>query len=257
MLITLIITTHKGSQALACILKTLLLTTDRSFEIIVAEDGQDPLVASVVQAFLSHLPIQHISQEHLGMRKSRILNSALRIAAGDYIIFLDGDCVPHPKFLDDHRTLAKQGYFVQGRRAFIKESAVTSFMHQPSTGYFLKLWCSGNATGFFKGFRIPFAYIKTDTRLKGILGCNFAAWKADVYAINGFDAAFEGWGKEDSDLARRLYIIGLKRRFVYAHCIVYHLNHPKQTINIQNDYLFESKKDQTIAKCKQGIYFDT
>ena len=39
----------------------------------------------------------------------------------DYIIFLDGDCLPHKHFINDHLNLAEIGYFVQGRRCFINE----------------------------------------------------------------------------------------------------------------------------------------
>jgi glycosyltransferase involved in cell wall biosynthesis len=256
MLLTLIITAHKQSTNLKCILGLLELVSDSNLEIIVTEDGQDPDTLKVVAAYSNSLRIQHISQEHTGMRRSRILNAALRIASGDYIIFLDGDCIPQRHFLTDHRKLAEHGYFIQGRRAYIKEPSVDRFIKHPTPFSFLKLWFKGQASGFYKGFRLPWGFIKQNRELKGTLGCNIAAWKADLYAVNGFDEAFEGWGREDSDLIARLYVLGLKRKFVHAHCVVYHLNHPKLPPCVQNNSLLEAALQKNSLRCAHGIELD-
>ena len=34
--------------------------------------------------------------------------------------------------------------------------------------------------------------------------CNLAVWRSDLDRVDGFDASFSGWGKEDSDLLVRL-----------------------------------------------------
>ena len=35
---------------------------------------------------------------------------------------------------------------------------------------------------------------------EGARSCNLAVWRADIDRVDGFDQAFSGWGKEDSDL---------------------------------------------------------
>ena len=69
--------------------------------------------------------------------------------------------------------------------------------------------------------------MQRDTAQRGIIGCNLAVWRDDLLAINGFDEEYSGWGiGEDSDMGTRLYHLGRLRKFVYAHAIVFHLNHP-------------------------------
>ena len=35
---------------------------------------------------------------------------------------------------------------------------------------------------------------------EGARSCNLAVWRSDLDRVDGFDASFSGWGKEDSDL---------------------------------------------------------
>ena len=42
--------------------------------------------------------------------------------------------------------------------------------------------------------------------------CNLAVWRSDLDRIDGFDAAFSGWGREDSDLLVRLIHSGVRRK---------------------------------------------
>ena len=37
-------------------------------------------------------------------------------------------------------------------------------------------------------------------------------WRSDLERVNGFDAAYTGWGKEDSDLVVRLLHAGVARK---------------------------------------------
>ena len=58
-----------------------------------------------------------LTHEDKGFRKCKILNEAIRRTTSDYILFLDGDCLPHRHFVKDHIAMAERGYFVQGRGA--------------------------------------------------------------------------------------------------------------------------------------------
>ena len=46
---------------------------------------------------------------------------------GDYIVLLDGDCVPHGKFMADHAALAEKNFWVQGRRCFVGKNSPRPF----------------------------------------------------------------------------------------------------------------------------------
>jgi len=56
--------------------------------------------------------------------------------------------------------------------------------------------------------------------------CNLAVWRADLDRVDGFDAAYSGWGREDSDLLVRLMHVGVRRKDGIFATAVLHLWHP-------------------------------
>jgi GT2 family glycosyltransferase len=64
-----------------------------------------------------------------------------------------------------------------------------------------------------------------DFKWPGIKGCNMAAWRTDIEAINGFDESFTGWGHEDADFAVRLHNHGITRKKGFCATEVLHLWH--------------------------------
>ena len=46
----------------------------------------------------------------------------------------------------------------------------------------------------------------------GARSCNLAVWRSDLDRVDGFDASFSGWGREDSDLLVRLIHAGVRRK---------------------------------------------
>ena len=62
---------------------------------------------------------------------------------------------------------------------------------------------------------------------EGARSCNLAVWRADLDQVDGFDAAFNGWGKEDSDLLARLLHAGVRRKDGMFATGVLHLWHPE------------------------------
>ena len=47
---------------------------------------------------------------------------------------------------------------------------------------------------------------------RGARSCNLAVWRSDLTRVDGFDAAYRGWGKEDSDIIVRLRRAGVRRK---------------------------------------------
>jgi predicted glycosyltransferase involved in capsule biosynthesis len=52
-----------------------------------------------------------------------------------------------------------------------------------------------------------------------------AFWRDDLDAVDGFDAAFRGWGREDSDIFIRLIRAGVRRKDGRFATGVFHLWH--------------------------------
>jgi glycosyltransferase involved in cell wall biosynthesis len=244
--ISLIVSTYDNPDALRKILESLSVQTLAPLEIIIADDGSGEPTRILIGETIRRLglPIRHIRQEHEGFRKSIILNRSIAVAHGDYVVFLDGDCVPAKEFIADHASLVECGFWVQGRRAFVDESCVETFT--PTTRCVWALALSGKLIGLPKALRLPFPIVTRGQQQRGILGCNLGIWREDLVAINGFDETFVGWGREDADLANRLYHLGRSRKFVYGRAILYHLNHPVASRSRLGDN--QSLLDQTIAE---------
>jgi hypothetical protein len=47
---------------------------------------------------------------------------------------------------------------------------------------------------------------------QGARSCNLAIWRSDLDRVDGFDADYSGWGKEDSDIIVRLLHAGIRRK---------------------------------------------
>jgi hypothetical protein len=65
------------------------------------------------------------------------------------------------------------------------------------------------------------------TRWRGARGSNMAFWREDLERVDGFDATFSGWGREDSDIFVRMIRTGVRRKDGRFATGVMHLWHPE------------------------------
>jgi glycosyltransferase involved in cell wall biosynthesis len=253
--ISLVISTFDQPEPLAKAWRGLERQTRWPDEILISDDGSGEATRELAGKFAAgaRVPVKHIWQPHDGFRKTIILNQTVAAATGDYLVFTDGDCVPHPEFLADHAALAERNCWVQGRRCFVREEFAPKFEAEmiPAFGWML----AGRITGAAKGVRWPLPIVRRDTKQRGIIGCNMAFWRDDILAVNGFDEDYTGWGGEDSDLGTRLYHLGRQRKFVYGRAIIFHLNHPPAARGHHAASL--ARLAQTIAtrkvRCENGL----
>ena len=255
--ITVVISTYNHLRPLELCLGGFRNQTAPPGEILIADDGSGPETRSLLERLLPALPCpaRHLWHEDRGFRKNIILNRCLAEARGGYLVLTDADCIPHPRFVEDHAALAEPGFWVQGRRCYLHEAASSLLTPgQEVPGW--RLLFTGKMSGVAKGFRLPLPILRRNTGQRGIIGCNMAAWKKDLLAINGWDEEYEGWGMgEDSDLGSRLYHLGHPRKFVYGRAILYHLHHPI----LNRDHLPKSQArlEATIqhrkVRCAKGV----
>ena len=251
----IIISTYNSPLTIVQILSLLGKNSLLPNSIHIADDGSKPSSRQIIEDCLDNYHIQSSYHWHKdkGFRKSKILNHAISKCKSDYIVFLDGDCLPHKHFIRDHLYVAEKGYFVQGRRCFVHKNEVQRLLDKKTTIF--RLILSGKVSGVLKSIRLPKPHIKRNTTMHGLLGCNLAAWKEDLLSVNGFDEDYEGWGREDSDLGARMYNSGLKRKVVYGRALVYHLNHQEnERKNLKkNDRLLQETIQNGKVRCKNGI----
>lgn len=68
------------------------------FEVIVVDDGSPVPLQTVAETFAGTLPLHVLRQDNAGPASAR--NAGAAIARGDYLVFTDDDCQPHPDWLD-------------------------------------------------------------------------------------------------------------------------------------------------------------
>jgi glycosyltransferase involved in cell wall biosynthesis len=254
--VSLVISTYNRPDVLARALAGFALQRRPPDEVLIADDGSAEPTRELIQAWTKSqpFPVKHVWHEDKGFRKTMILNKSILAAGRDYLVFTDGDCVPHPKFIADHAALAEKGFWVQGRRCFVREQFVPAFEAAKIPAWSWML--TGKITGATKGIRWPIPIIRRDTRQRGIIGCNMAFWRDDLLAVNGFDEDYSGWGVgEDSDIGSRVYHLGRRRKFVYGRAVTFHLNHtqlPRGHHAASLDRLAETIATKKI-RCEHGL----
>lgn len=254
MKISVIVSTYNTPLFLTAVLTTLARQTDSNFEVLIADDGSTHQTAAVIAEFQSHLaaPLKHIWQADDGFRAAQIRNKAIAAATGDYIIFIDGDCLLRQDFIAKHRALARPHWFVAGNRILINQTLTAQLLQKPTEIPKLTLrqsllwWTQRKINRWLSLWYLPLGPLRrcAAKNLRGIKTCNLAVWTSDLYTINGFDESYVGWGYEDSDLAIRLMHAGVFRQSGRFATTVFHLWHPV------ND---RSKENRNLEKLKNCI----
>ena len=253
----LIINTWQQPDYLGRVLRALSAQVSSAEEVLLADDGSEDQTREVFETWSrgQSFPTAHVWQKHEGFRRARILNQAIARATSQYLVFLDGDTVPHPRFIADHRQLANKTLFVQGHRALLQQKGASWF----GLGDFRvdrrrALW-RGQVEGLKHAYRWPRPLAKVRTDLRGVRGCNLAIWRDHLLKVNGYNEAFVGWGREDSELAVRLMNTGLRRLDVRGWALCYHLWHPPASRAglSENDDLLAQAQRTGATRCELGV----
>jgi glycosyltransferase involved in cell wall biosynthesis len=235
-LISVIVTTYNREDALDAVLRGLSRQTDRAFEVIVADDGSGPATARLIDDWRARagFPLAHVRHEDRGFRAAEIRNRGIAASSGALCIFLDGDCIPRADFVAAHRRLAEPGWFVAGNRVLIGRALTERILKEhlaPETwdaATWTPHWFKGEANRLLPLISLPLGPLR---RLGahawlGARSANLAVRRDDLARVDGFDAAFNGWGREDSDLMIRLIRSGTRRKDGRFATGVLHLWHP-------------------------------
>ena len=134
MLISVIVTTYNSVTPLVASLNSFARQTASDFEVVVADDGSTNETRDAILSLQPEMPfpLVHVRQENHGFRVARVRNLALNHASGEYIVFVDGDCFVLPDFVAVHRRLAEPGYFVSGKRSWLREDFTHRWLSAPS-----------------------------------------------------------------------------------------------------------------------------
>lgn len=220
--ISVIVTTYNRPHALDKVLESLASQNVSPLEIIVADDGSGPDTSAVLKTWQGrmHCPLHHVWQPDEGFRAGRVRNQAVVKSSGDYLVFIDGDCIVFPDFILRHIKLAEPDRFVAGNRILLGSNltkAIELGAERPQYWGIIR-WIYERLRGRVNRL-LPLARFPgqrwrlfKSRHWQGARTCNLAIWRKNFVAVNGFDEAFHGWGHEDAELVVRLMRNGVLRK---------------------------------------------
>lgn len=241
MQLSIIFTTYNSPKWLSNVLTGFSYQSYRDFEIIIADDGSSEDTKKIIDSFRQKIssPIIHVWHEDKGFRKCEILNKAVLASTSDYLVFTDGDCIPHYQFMQTHFEKKEKGYFLSGGYFKLPMNISESITHQDILSgrcFDIKWLKSLGLESSFKNtkliFNKNFSMImnKITPTNASWNGHNSSCWKKDILAINGFDENMH-YGSEDREFGERLINFGIKSRQIRYSAICIHLDHSRGYVN--------------------------
>lgn len=251
-----VVLTYNRSDALLAVLRALAPQCGKDHVVVIADDGSREEHVAALRAGLPRFacPVRHVWHPDVGFTAARARNLGAAHAGADYLIFLDGDCVPNPHFAQEHAGLAQPGYFINGSRVLLSKRLSRQVLERTieldrlTAGDWLRLRLRGdvNKLTHLARWRGAPGRVQRGFHWQGIRSCNFGVWYGDFEAVNGFDESFSGWGHEDADLVLRLQHHGSRRKNGFLATEVFHLWHP------ENSRDSEARNRERVVQRMQG-----
>ncbi len=205
-LFSVIIPTYQRLEGLRnCLSGITGISTDRqSFEVIVVDDGSDHDPATVVDTFRPVLRIRLLNQQR-NMGPAAARNRGAEAARGDYLVFIDDDCIPRPEWLNVLQRRIQQ----QGERAYGGNC---------HNGLGASIWSEAQ--------QVLLDYLNShyNNRTDEARFCptnNLAVPRRTFLNLGGFDTSFRYAAGEDRDFSDRWLSSGANMSFV-TDAPVYH-----------------------------------
>lgn len=262
MKIEVIMSAYNNVRDLKLVLDGYVIQSDQDFSICIADDGSGPEVKELIGEY-KNLNIRHIWQEDRGFRRTKILNKGIASSSADHIIFTDGDCIPAPDFIADHRKMASKNTYTIGVRVYVKREIsellrtnVIDFKKLFNTKWLLVQSLQKKVTKPEQAIRYPNFLLPLIVKLKPRMtqfGSNIAMSREVLNEVNGLDEDYEGWGYEDTDLLWRLSQKGLAPVGKLGRCCQYHLDHKVSEENKDAKTHFLRKKSIGNIRCLNGL----
>lgn len=265
--VSLIISVYNNTKFLKAVLDSVSLQTWRNFEVIVSEDGDSHEMRQFFRDNSFEFPLTHLTQEDLGWRKNHALNRAILTSKTDWLVFIDGDCVLHPRFMEFHWKLSHEKSILAGKRVKLDEETSHLLLSgQVQLEEMKRLirkrsrLIKKNGGGFVEEgiFFDPkglFGFIPKLRKMRYLKGCNMSFHREAIMAINGFDEDYiDPAVGEDVDLLWRFNALGYELKSLRNLAVQYHLFH-KENWSDQEENFAKMRKNQAEGRfiCKNGI----
>jgi glycosyltransferase involved in cell wall biosynthesis len=268
-LTSVITSTFNKSKYLELTLAGYAMQADPSYELVIVNDGGTDDTESIIERYASKLNIKYIYQENSGIAAAR--NKALQAASGDNIIIVDDDRIPVPNFVQEHkRRLGAKTKLVSIGRQFkvlsfysnliqldyfewmelfdrhpeltrtdelIRLITVEQLLDNPQKVLEFNKVGNYDPAGLLPivqtyGEDLDGFYFGWAKAFGGNIAFDRSCSRSDIK----YDSRYDGYGKEDTDLAYQLLLDGY--RFVFTqHAANYHQEHPRGRKEYQQHFI--------------------
>jgi GT2 family glycosyltransferase len=198
------------------------------YEIIVTDDGKDSNAKTFIEQYFPF--VQWVEGPKKGPASNR--NNGAKYAKGEWLIFLDDDCLPAIDILRQYSSLIERN---------------------PS----IEVW-EGKIEPEGKS-KSPIEYAPINTEGGHLWSCNFAIEKKKFDSIGGFDENFKYPHMEDVDLRERLKVDGVNIQFAATASVTHpwrKLDDGKKLGRYQEMYVYyyiKHKKPLSFLKLSRSI----
>jgi GT2 family glycosyltransferase len=264
---SLIISVYDNVNFLKCVLASLKFQTDKRFEVIISEDAEHESMKNFLSNYNFEGELFHLTQPDQGWQKNKALNRAAQFAHTNHLIFIDGDCVLHPRFIEFHIKMFNEKHILAGKRIkldplssdwMLQDDKHIAHFHEYLRKNYFRMKKNGAGfmeEGFFINPGCVLGFIPKVRKMYQLKGCNMSFSKKALYDINGFDEDYirPAIG-EDIDLVWRFEGLGYRLKSLRNLAVQYHLFHKENWVNQdENVSMMMLKKANSHFKCIHGI----
>jgi len=223
--VALLITTYNRPDALNLVLESVSRQSRLPDQVIICDDGSDSNTSEIAASWSNQLPIRHAWSPDMNFRAALTRNLGILKSAADILIFLDGDCLLPPSFIEQHVKLVEPGHLVSGGRHLLNYKQTKSVLSRAlALSAVFDNWK-------FSSWPLGFLRDLSPRNWESVRTCNLSLYREDALRIAGFDESYVGWGREDSDFVVRLIHSGVKIRSGRLAACVAHLYHSESSRN--------------------------
>lgn len=170
-------------------------------ELVIADMGSTPALIAPDAPF----PVRLIRLERSGLPLAAARNAAARASKGEYLLFLDVDCIPMRGLVGDMRDqLARGDALVCAEVFYLGPTDARNGWEEES----LKLSAQSHPIRAF-----PAEDVREERNAGLFWSLLFGIRRRRFLDLNGFDEAFNGYGAEDTDFGFRARKAGLPLLF--------------------------------------------
>ncbi|RCX17585.1 GT2 family glycosyltransferase [Anaerobacterium chartisolvens] len=186
------------------------------YEAVVIDDGSTDGTCEYIQGVNTNYSIEYIYLHRSSKSsRARARNAGISAAAGEIIVFIDGDMLIRENYLKelDRCFRASEDILVIGNRVMMTEEV--SYEELTQEECFKGSKFEINSFENLEIRHIIFKHLSYNSCCYihpwlQTFSCNMAVLKKHLDKNGGFDEGFKGWGIEDVELGYRLYKSGLR-----------------------------------------------